>query len=51
MAKAKKIETIVNTGAIHVLYREDGKFYNTLKDFPGALFDINGYIVFTIESE
>lgn len=46
MIRAKKIEAIVKTRAIHVLYREDGKWYMNLKDFPGALFDISGYIVF-----
>ncbi len=51
MITAKKINKIIDTGAWHVLYREDGKWYNNLKYFPGALFDINGYIVFTKENE
>lgn len=36
-------------GAKHALYRYDGKWYHHLKDFPGALFDANGYIVFESE--
>jgi len=33
-------------GAKHAVYREDGKWYHQLINFPGALFDGNGYIVF-----
>lgn len=51
MITAKKIERIVKTKSIHVLYREDGKWYNNLVDFPGTLFDINGYIVFTRKAD
>jgi hypothetical protein len=32
--------------ARHALYREDGRWYNHLERFPGALFDANGYIIF-----
>jgi 5-methylcytosine-specific restriction enzyme A len=38
-------------GAKHALYREDGKWYHQLRDFPGALFDRNGYILFATEDE
>jgi uncharacterized protein DUF3883 len=38
-------------GAKHALYREDGKWYHKLKFFPGALFDVNGYVRFETESE
>ena len=38
-------------GARHPLYREDGKWYHHLKQFPGALFDFNGYIVFATKEE
>ncbi|MBL7740049.1 MAG: hypothetical protein JNK14_12600 [Chitinophagaceae bacterium] len=51
MITAKKIDTIVKTGALHALYREDGKWYNNLRYFPATLFDINGYIIFNNESE
>jgi hypothetical protein len=33
-------------GALHALYRSDGKSYHWLTHFPGALFDPNGYILF-----
>lgn len=46
MLTAKQIESIVRTGAKHVLYREDGGWYHHLKKFPGVLFDFNGYITF-----
>ena len=33
-------------GAKHALYHRDGRFYENLQAFPGALFDPKGYIVF-----
>ena len=33
-------------GALHALYRSDGKFYHLLERFPGALFDPGGYVLF-----
>jgi hypothetical protein len=38
-------------GAKHALYHRDGTWYENLKDFPGALFDPNGYVVFKTEQE
>ena len=35
----------------HTLYGETGNFYNILKRFPGALSDIDGYILFQTEEE
>ena len=35
-----------NVNAAHALYRRVGDWYHTLKAFPGALFDANGYILF-----
>jgi hypothetical protein len=35
----------------HALYHKDGKWYNHLRDFPGALFDPNGYVIFHGENE
>ena len=35
--------------AKHALYREDGCWYHHLTRFPGALFDVNGYVVFPTE--
>src|ERR1044071_405352 len=38
-------------GAAHALYIHDGLWYHQLKRFPGALFDRNGYVVFTTKKE
>ena len=38
-------------GAKHALYREDGRWYHHLEQFPGALIDFNGYIVFATKEE
>ena len=35
--------------AKHALYREDGRWFHQLNEFPGALFDANGYILFPTE--
>jgi hypothetical protein len=32
--------------AKHALYRENGTWYHLLERFPGALFDMNGYVLF-----
>lgn len=37
--------------AQHALYREDGKWYHHLQQFPGALFDSNGYVLFRTRDE
>jgi|GEM_PF-3456639 len=46
MITGKKINQLLNIGASHALYRADGKWYHHLENFPGALFDENGYIFF-----
>lgn len=38
-------------GAAHALYIHDGHWYHQLKKFPGALFDRNGYVLFTTKEE
>ena len=38
-------------GARHALYHRDGTFYENLQEFPGALFDPNGYVVFEHRSD
>lgn len=40
-----------SVGARHALYREDGMWYHKLKEFPGALFDRNGYLRFETEHQ
>ena len=37
--------------AVHVLYREDGGWYHHLQEFPGALCDRYGYIMFRTREE
>jgi hypothetical protein len=41
----------ISTGAIHSLYSKDGKWYHHLTDFPGVLFDVNGFVVFKSKSD
>lgn len=38
-------------GAKHALYHREGTFYENLTDFPGALFDPKGYVVFRDRSD
>lgn len=47
----KLLNDLWNVGAKHALYRKDGKWYHKLTEFPGALFDANGYIVFKSEKD
>jgi 5-methylcytosine-specific restriction enzyme A len=47
----KLLNDLWNVGAKHALYREDGKWYHNLADFPGVLFDSNGYVVFQTEED
>jgi hypothetical protein len=37
--------------AKHALYRHSGDWYHQLEQFPGALFDANGYILFKSRAE
>ena len=36
---------------VHALYHKDGTWYNHLREFPGALFDPSGYVIFNTERE
>jgi hypothetical protein len=47
----KLLNDLWGVGAVHALYREDGRWYHQLQRFPGALFDANGYVVFQTEEE
>jgi 5-methylcytosine-specific restriction protein A len=47
----KRLNAEWNVGARHALYREDGKWYHQLNQFPGALFDANGYVKFETEED
>jgi 5-methylcytosine-specific restriction protein A len=47
----EKLKEIWNIDVIDALYRETGDWYHLLKNFPAALFDKNGYIIFHTEEE
>lgn len=47
----KKLCVEWSIDALHCLYRDGGKWYHILNDFPGALCDDHGYIRFESESE
>ena len=40
-----------NIGARHALYHKDGTWYHQLTDFPGALCDPFGFVLFRTEAE
>jgi 5-methylcytosine-specific restriction protein A len=47
----KFLNKLLNLRAKHALYREEGDWYHHLKAFPGALFDMNGYVLFANQTE
>ena len=47
----RMLNKLYKIGAAHALYRENGYWFHALKKFPGALFDNNGYVVFTSEKD
>ncbi len=47
----KELSRKWNVNVKHALYHQDGTFYENLRDFPGALFDPNGYVIFNTEQE
>lgn len=49
--RGKELNHLWGVGAKHALYREDGKWYHQLAEFPGVLFDANGYVVFETEKD
>ena len=48
---AKYLARRWKVNVVHALYHRDGTYYNHLRDFPGALFDPNGYVKFDTERE
>jgi hypothetical protein len=42
----RKLNKEWGVGALHALYNKDGSWYHKLAQFPGALFDPNGYVLF-----
>jgi len=49
--RADELNKQWKVGAKHALYIHDGHWYHCLKQFPGAFFDDNGYILFSTENE
>jgi hypothetical protein len=47
----KRLNTVYRIGAAHALFREDGAFYMQLEQFPGALFDKSGFVLFKTKEE
>jgi len=45
------LDKLLSLNAKHALYREDGKWYHHIREFPGVLFDKSGYILFNNEEE
>lgn len=47
----KKLNVKWSVGAKHALAHKDGNWYEYLERFPGALFDIAGYVIFRSNRE
>ena len=47
----KQLNKEWNVGARHALFSRDGCWYENLEQFPGALFDLDGYVLFRSEQE
>lgn len=45
------LNKILSVNAKHALYERNGKWYHNLTQFPGVLFDKNGYIIFKKEED
>lgn len=45
----RMLNDTLRIGAQHALYREDGRFYEHFRRFPGVLFDRNGYVLFELK--
>jgi 5-methylcytosine-specific restriction protein A len=46
----KELNEAWGVGAKHALYHREGRWYENLARFPGALFDPNGYVLFATEN-
>lgn len=49
--KAARLNEAWGINAAQVRYSDDGHWYATLVNFPAALFDAQGYVLFTTEEE
>ena len=51
MVTGDTLNKLWSVGAKHALYRHSGDWYHRLEDFPGALFDASGYVLFNNRDE
>lgn len=53
MAKhiARRLNRELGVGAVQAYYLHKGTWFEPLTDFPGALFDLNGYVRFDTREE
>lgn len=49
LLSGKRLNQLWHVGARHALYHREGRWFNNLRRFPGALFDPNGYVLFETE--
>jgi hypothetical protein len=51
MITGNKLNEAWQAGAKHALYSRSGDWYHQLEQFPGGLFDANGYVLFNTQAE
>ena len=49
--RGKYLARLWKVNVVHALYHHKGTYFHHLRDFPGALFDPNGYVVFSNEKD
>ena len=49
--KAERLNAAWGVGAVQARYSDDGHWYATLERFPAALFDANGYVLFSTQTD
>ncbi len=49
--RGKYLKELWKVDVAHALYHHAGTFFENLNEFPGALFDVNGYVIFRTEQE
>jgi|HubBroStandDraft_6_1064221.scaffolds.fasta_scaffold93710_3 hypothetical protein len=51
MITGRRLNEKYKLRALQARYRENGYWYHPLEQFPGALFDANGYVLFQTEED
>jgi len=49
--RGRYLKELWNVNIAHALYHIDGTWFENLREFPGGLFDYNGYVVFNTKHE